>query len=161
MRHVEIESLVPAATADEVFARISDFARYADYTDAVREVTTTATSPGVIESQWSVNFRNGILAWSERDHIDDRARTIAFEQLDGDFEHFSGTWSATTTGHDVAVLFTAEFDLGMPSLAPIIDPIAERTLRENMMAIIRGLLGENVVFFDTTAPEPASHGNLA
>jgi ribosome-associated toxin RatA of RatAB toxin-antitoxin module len=158
MRHVEIETLVPAGDADQVFARISDFARYADYTDAVREIEVTATSPGVIESRWSVNFRNGVLAWSERDRIDQRARTIAFEQLDGDFEHFAGTWAVSTAGSDVAVAFTAEFDLGMPSLAPIIDPIAERTLRENMMAILRGLLGEHVVFLDAAASELSAAG---
>lgn len=42
--------------------------------------------------------------------------------------------------------FRAAFDLGIPSLASIIDPIAERTLAENMQLILRGLTGERTVF---------------
>lgn len=149
MRYVEIETLVPAADADVVFDRVCDFTHYAEYTDAVREVIVGPAVDGMIESEWSVYFRNGILCWSERDYIDRDARAIAFEQLDGDFDQFSGTWSVEPVGDDVRVVFTASFDLGMPSLAPIIDPIAERTLRENMQSILRGLLGQDIVFVDS------------
>jgi ribosome-associated toxin RatA of RatAB toxin-antitoxin module len=146
MRRVEIETLVPAADADTVFDRVCDFTHYADYTGAVREVVVSPAVDGVTCSDWSVYFRNGILCWSERDRIDAGARTIAFEQVDGDFDQFSGTWSVEPADGDVRVTFTASFDLGMPSLAAIIDPIAERTLRENMESIIRGLLGQDVIF---------------
>jgi len=148
MRTVVIETLVPAADAGTVFARICDFERYAEHTDAVREVTVSTRSDGVLDSVWSVNFRNGVLCWSERDHIDHAARTIAFTQLDGDFETFEGEWVIETAGADVTVRFAARFDLGMPSLAAIIDPIAEQALRDNLHAILRGLLGEEVVFLD-------------
>lgn len=149
MRYVEIEALVPATNADLVFDRVCDFTHYTEYTNAVREVTVRPAVDGMIESEWSVYFRNGILCWSERDHIDRDARAITFEQLDGDFDQFNGTWSVEPVGDDVRVVFTASFDLGMPSLAAIIDPIAERTLRENMRLILRGLLGQDIVFVDS------------
>jgi ribosome-associated toxin RatA of RatAB toxin-antitoxin module len=150
MRTVVIEARLRAAgnngDADAVFARIKNFAEYADYTDAVREVTVVPSEDGVVDSSWSVNFRNGILCWSERDWIDDEKRAISFVQLTGDFDRFEGGWQVTETGADVTVQFTATFDLGLASLAAMIDPIAERTLRENMHAIIRGLLGAEVTF---------------
>jgi ribosome-associated toxin RatA of RatAB toxin-antitoxin module len=148
MRTVVIETLVPAADAGAVFARICDFERYAEHTDAVREVHVTARADGLLDSEWSVNFRNGVLCWSERDHIDHAARTIAFTQLDGDFETFDGEWAIEPAGADVSVRFSARFDLGMPSLAPIIDPIAEQALQDNLHSILRGLLGAEVVFLD-------------
>jgi ribosome-associated toxin RatA of RatAB toxin-antitoxin module len=154
MRTVTIETLVPAGTAtvdaDAVFDRISDFTRYAEYTDAVRGVTVTSRDDGAMDSQWSVNFRNGVLCWSERDWIDPANRAITFTQLDGDFERFEGSWAVAPAGPDVTVRFTASFDLGMPSLAAIIDPIAERTLQDNMHAILRGLLGPDIVFLDAS-----------
>jgi ribosome-associated toxin RatA of RatAB toxin-antitoxin module len=159
MRSVEIETLVPAADADAVFARVCDFTHYADYTDAVREVTVSSAVDGVICSEWSVHFRNGILCWSERDRIDAAARTITFEQVDGDFDQFNGSWSVEPAADGVRVVFAASFDLGMPSLAAIIDPIAERTLRENMQSIVRGLLGQDVVFVgDGSASLSAAEG---
>ncbi len=101
---------------------------------------------GVLESDWVVNFRNGILAWTERDAVDRTARTIAFEQLDGDFAVFTGSWAVAPDGDGTVVRFEATFDLGMPSLAPMVDPIAERALVDNIRAILEGLLGPAVTF---------------
>lgn len=158
MRTVTIATLVPAETAadaDAVFGRISDFTRYAEYTDAVRSVTVTSRADGALDSAWSVNFRNGVLCWSERDWIDPARRAITFTQLDGDFERFEGTWSVEPAAGGVMVRFTAGFDLGMPTLAAIIDPIAERALRDNLHAILRGLLGDRIVFVDADGDERA------
>jgi ribosome-associated toxin RatA of RatAB toxin-antitoxin module len=156
MPQVKVEALVPDTDADTIFARISDFERYSQYTNAVREITLRPLGNGVVESAWSVNFRNGILCWSERDHVDPAQRVISFEQLDGDFDELSGQWTVAPAGQDVRVVFTAEFDLGMPSIAAMINPIAERALRENIEAILRGLLGENTVLFTAEAEPSAS-----
>ena len=47
--------------------------------------------------------------------------------------------------------FSVDFDLGMPTLAPMIDPIAESTLRENVVAIVRGLTRRPVELATATA----------
>ncbi len=161
MRTVTIEFLLPNADAEAVYARLCDFEGYAEHTDAVRGVSVTrisghADGPRVVESEWSVNFRNGILCWSERDQIDPARRTIRFSQLEGDFEEFDGDWLVRQAGADVTVYFGATFDLGMPSLASIIEPVAERTLRENIDKIVRGLLGERLVTPDTPADLPSA-----
>jgi len=148
MRHVSLYTCLPDADAAAVFDRISDFPRYADYTDAVREVRIESREDDRITSTWSVNFRNGVLCWTERDRIDRQALHIEFEQTAGDFTVFTGSWQVEQIDGNVAVLFTAAFDLGMPSLAAIIDPIAERALLENIQSILRGLLGDTVVFAD-------------
>jgi ribosome-associated toxin RatA of RatAB toxin-antitoxin module len=150
MRRVTVEAIVADADADEVFARVQDFPSYPRYTDAVREVTIEGTDEAGTTSDWSVNFRGGILRWRERDKPDPVARTIDYEQVEGDFERFEGDWRITPTGSDVRVVFTADFDLGIPTLAPIIDPVAERALRDNMQTILRGLLGDGVTFADTS-----------
>jgi ribosome-associated toxin RatA of RatAB toxin-antitoxin module len=150
MRTVVIDTLVPAADVDTIFDRVKDFSRYPEFTDAVREVRITSRADGTIDSDWSVNFRNGVLCWSERDWVDSVARSIRFSQTAGDFEIFEGGWQVTATAEGVLVRFTASFDLGIASLADIIDPIAERTLRENMQAILHGLLGADVRFLSTT-----------
>lgn len=156
MRRVKLEALVPDADAPTVFARISDFPRYADHTDAVREVRVEYVDGQAVNSSWSVNFRNGVLCWRERDRIDPHALRIDFEQTDGDFDRFDGGWHVARAGDDVTVVFVAEFDLGMPSLAAIIDPVAERALRDNMIAIMRGLLGHHIVFLSDASTTPGA-----
>jgi ribosome-associated toxin RatA of RatAB toxin-antitoxin module len=154
--HVRIEAIVPDGDATHVFDRVQDYERYTDYTDTVRSVTVTpdgadginrtdrTDGTDTVESAWEVHFRSGLLRWTERDVMDPVARRITFDQLTGDFASFAGTWDITQAGTDVSVLFTCEFDLGIPSLEPIINPVAMRALDESMGLILRGLLGEDI-----------------
>ena len=75
--------------------------------------------------------------------LDRQARTIEFTQLSGDFHRFHGRWRVDeATGGGTLVVFDATFDLGMASLEAILDPIAETTLRNNLVQILQGLLGD-------------------
>lgn len=148
MRQVTLEARVQAADADEVFARLADFERYPDFTDAVREVRVRPRADGTLDSDWAVTFRSGILRWAERDVVDPALRSIVFTQTDGDFDTFDGTWRVEQAGADVVIVFAAEFDMGMPSLAPLIDPIAERTLVQNLQRILAGLTGPAITFME-------------
>jgi ribosome-associated toxin RatA of RatAB toxin-antitoxin module len=153
MPTVTIDARSTSLGPDEVFRRISDFPRYAEYTEAVREVHIDRTDGDVVTSTWLVNFRNGVLRWTERDRIDAQRRTIDFEQLEGDFAEFTGSWQVQAAGEATALTFSADFDLGMPSLAAMIDPIAEQALRDNMRLILRGLLGDDVTVVDEQMAE--------
>jgi ribosome-associated toxin RatA of RatAB toxin-antitoxin module len=146
MPDVSVTAAVPGLAPDDVFAAVADFASYPEHTDTVREVVVTPADGGALESAWEVNFRSGVLAWTERDVVDPDARRIDFDQVDGDFVVFTGTWGVEPDGDGSVVRFAASFDLGMPSLAPMIDPIAVRTLVDNVHAILRGLLGPQVTF---------------
>ena len=146
MPDVAVTAAVPGACPDAVFATVADFASYPAHTDAVRQVAVTSVDGGRVESAWEVNFRNGVLAWTERDDVDPGARRIAFEQVDGDFVAFTGVWAVDPDGDGATVRFSASFDLGMPSLAPMIDPIAVRALAESVQSILAGLLGPGVTF---------------
>jgi len=97
---------------------------------------------GSIVSEWTVAFRSGLLRWTERDVLDPVALSISFTQLAGDFETFAGTWTVEPVSDGTVVTFEAVFDLGIPSLADILDPVAEATLRSNILVILRGLLGD-------------------
>ncbi|MFB7939352.1 type II toxin-antitoxin system RatA family toxin [Streptomyces sp. NPDC056049] len=154
MPEVTLDARIPDTTAPAVFERLRDFAAYPKYTEAVREVTVTDIGGDTLDSDWSVNFRNGILCWSERDRVDAANLTIEFTQTDGDFDRFDGAW--TVHSHDdgsVTVRFNARFDLGMPSLAAIIDPIACQALTEAISLILRGLMGEHITL-STPEAEP-------
>jgi ribosome-associated toxin RatA of RatAB toxin-antitoxin module len=157
MRSVTIAAVVPDTDLGTAFATISDFARYpALVPDVVRSVTVEQERPdGPVISAWEVFFRNGILSWSEADHLHPETWTIDFEQTIGDFEEFSGGWELTPVvlagSTAVRVVFTADFDFGVPSLASIVDPVADRVLVESITEILRGL-------FATVLIEPAPEG---
>ncbi len=140
MRTVEIVAQVDGASPPEVFDVLRDFERYPELTDAVHAVSIEGGDGPRLLSTWEVGFRNGVLRWTEEDEFDGERRTIAFNQLDGDFDHFAGVWRVEDAPDGCVVRLRAEFDLGMPTLASILDPIAERALRENTTKIVEGLI---------------------
>jgi ribosome-associated toxin RatA of RatAB toxin-antitoxin module len=151
MRSVTLTAQVPGQDAARVYARLSDFATYPDHSESVRKVTVTDVTGDVTRSRWEVAFRNGILRWSEQDTFDRAALRIDFTQLEGDVEEFAGSWVCADVDGGCRVTFDARIDLGVPTLADVLEPIAARALLENTTSIIRGLFGAEVAF-DTDAP---------
>jgi len=143
MRQLEIDAIVPGRGVKETYDVLCDFKRYPEHSPAVRSVVIEAAN-GESFSTWETNFRGGILRWKERDMFDPVANTIGFEQTEGDIENFSGRWKIAGENGDSTVRFSAQFDMGIPSLSNIIDPIAEQALRENIIAILQGLFGSGV-----------------
>lgn len=142
MRTVTMDMLAAHVAPERAFQRISDFAAYPDLTDAVERVVVHPPEPdGAIVSEWLVHFRKGLLHWTERDVINADDHTISFTQTAGDFDVFEGRWVVTAAGQGSRVLFDAVFDLGMPTLAELLDPVAEATLRGNILKIVGALLG--------------------
>ncbi len=146
MRFVTIDALVPGRAAGEVFRTLVDYARYPELTPVVREVQVWTDAAGDLISSWEVNFRNGILRWTERDVIDEPGLHIDFVQIEGDVAEFTGRWSCRVAPDGTAVRFEALVDLGIASLADVLDPVAARTLAETISAILVGLYGADVRF---------------
>ena len=139
---VALEATVTNGDPDAVFSRLADFGRYPELTTSVRAVSVNEAD-GDVESSWEVNFRKGLLKWTELDKIDHDARVIEFEQIRGDLAAFAGTWKVHHDGDTTTVRFDSRFDLGIESLAEIVDPIACAAMSEGMQQILCGLFGDD------------------
>ncbi|MEV0641471.1 aromatase/cyclase [Streptomyces sp. NPDC050619] len=147
MRHVVLHANVEGLAPADVYRRITDFRRYPELTDTVREVRVDAPlADGSLVSEWTVSFRGGLMRWRERDTFAPDTLSLTFEQLSGDFQTFEGSWRCEARDDGgTLVVFTASFDLGIPTLAEILDPVAESTLRTNIARILMGLVGAEVI----------------
>jgi ribosome-associated toxin RatA of RatAB toxin-antitoxin module len=125
-----------------VFDTIADFERYVDYGQSIRSVKVESSEDGRVVSKWDVDFRGGNMQWTEADTIDKERMRIDFEQLEGNLRHFTGYWAVTGDGDDAVIHFFGEFELGMPTLASFIEPIAESAIRENLIAVLKGVFAE-------------------
>lgn len=142
MREVIVQVVAEERTARQAYELICDFRRYPELTDTVHEVVVhPPEADGALSSDWSVVFRNGLMRWSELDRFFPETLTVEFEQVKGDFEVFQGSWACEERSEGAVVTFRSEFDLGIPSLAEILDPVAESTLRDNVLRILEGLMG--------------------
>ncbi|MGW7281891.1 aromatase/cyclase [Streptomyces sp. NPDC054844] len=146
MRHVVLHALADGLAPADVYSRISDFRRFPEYSDTFREVHVEPSLPdGSTVSNWTVEFRGGLMRWRERDTYSPETHSLAFEQLSGDFQTFEGSWRCEPRDGGTLVVFTAAFDLGIPSMAEILDPVAESTLRTNIARVLRGLANAEVI----------------
>jgi Polyketide cyclase / dehydrase and lipid transport len=157
MRSVCLRLHVPNQSASDVYATLADFERYPELCDAVRSVAIIERSGSRTVSRWEVTFRAGLLRWTEEDTFDPAALSITFRQLDGDIAVFEGSWQCldrqcldrqgldrqgADTADGTEIVFGARLDMGIPSLADALEPIAARTLVDNIVSIVRGLVGD-------------------
>jgi ribosome-associated toxin RatA of RatAB toxin-antitoxin module len=141
MRAVRLRLHVPHRSANAAYATLADFERYPELSEAVRSVAITEASGNRSVSQWEVRFRAGLLRWTEEDTFDPEALTITFRQLEGDVAVFDGSWQCQEAAPGCEIVFSARLDMGIPSLADALEPIAARTLTDNIVSIVRGLFG--------------------
>ena len=141
MRTVRLRLYVPHKPASEVYAALADFGRYPELCDAVRYVAVTEVSENLAVSSWEVTFRAGLLRWTEQDMFDPGALNITFHQIEGDVAVFDGSWQCLDNMPGSEIVFSARLDMGIPSLADALEPIAVRTLTGNIVSIVRGLTG--------------------
>lgn len=140
MRKMEVVNRMPDLPATLAYGRISSFEAYPTYTRAVRRVEVLdRLEADRSVSSWEVSFNDGILRWTEEDRFQPEERRILFRQLHGDLEHFEGEWQVEEEGTGCAIRFSASFDLGVPTLADMLEPVAEQALRDNIELILSGL----------------------
>ena len=158
MRTVRLRLYVSHKPASEVYAALADFGRYPELCDGVRDVAVTEVSENRTVSSWEVTFRAGLLRWTEEDMFDPGALSITFHQVEGDIAVFDGSWQCLDAPRLDApqgseIVFSATLDMGIPSLADALEPIAVRALIDNVVSIVRGLFGSaELVASDVAVP---------
>ncbi|GAA2279062.1 hypothetical protein GCM10010415_54280 [Streptomyces atrovirens] len=132
MPHVEVNLPIkaPAAEAWTAVTRLEDYAAYMENVESVTVIGETDT--GARTSEWSVLLKGSVLEWVEVDTLDHDARVMSFDQVSGDLDVFNGYWRVEDTGEGTSVVtFVVDFEIGIPLLADMLNPVATKALREN------------------------------
>ncbi|GAB2963056.1 MULTISPECIES: type II toxin-antitoxin system RatA family toxin [Streptomyces] len=132
MPHVEVNLPIkaPAAEAWAAVTRLEDYAAYMENVESVTVIGETDT--GARTSEWSVLLKGSVLEWIESDTLDHDARVMSFDQVSGDLDVFNGYWRVEDTGDGTSVVtFVVDFEIGIPLLADMLNPVATKALREN------------------------------
>lgn len=151
MRRVEFRALVNETDPGSVFDILADYARYAELVDEVHSVQLERHADGTATSHWEVAFRGGILQWTEENWFQRDRLQMGFQQVEGDFAEFSGSWLINSGAEGVTAHLTIEFDFGIPTLAKMVEPVAERVLIDMTRQILLGLFGDGVRFSESPA----------
>jgi ribosome-associated toxin RatA of RatAB toxin-antitoxin module len=135
---LELDIRAPAARVWEV---VTDIERYPDSMESVRWVKIIDdTDPLARRSGWSVLLKGSILEWEEVEKLDPDNMVMAFHQVAGDMEVFDGEWRVTPIDEErTNVKLHTSFEIGIPLLADMLNPVAERSLRSNSREMLLGI----------------------
>jgi len=135
---VENRVIIKDADLDTVWRVMCDFESFPRLMQDVIEVTCFDRTPDSCQSSWKVLLNGSELTWIEHDTFKDR-QEIAFHQLEGDLEIWHGKWQIRPEAGQIVVDLIVEFDLGIPSLAAILDPIGIRAIAANARQMLEAI----------------------
>ncbi|MFI0485788.1 type II toxin-antitoxin system RatA family toxin [Actinomadura sp. 9N215] len=139
MPQVQVELSI-AADVDAVWQAVHAVEAYPRYMESVRSVEVVADDGTSRTTAWSVLLKGSVLEWTEAERVDEKRRRIEFNQLDGDLDRFDGHWQVTSEpGGGTRVELDIAFEIGIPLLAQMLDPVAVRAIRDNSVQMLRGL----------------------
>jgi ribosome-associated toxin RatA of RatAB toxin-antitoxin module len=129
------------APAGVVWRAVTDVERYPESMRSVRAARILdAPSATTRRTEWSVSLKGSILEWEEDETLDPERMVMRFRQLSGDMEKFDGEWTVDPVDAERStVRLTVEFEIGIPLLADMLNPVAQRSLRENCVEMLRGI----------------------
>lgn len=129
------------APIERVWDSVLDIESYEESMDNVRWVRLVGPDDEhVRRAEWSVLLKGSILEWEEEEEIDHDAHKVVFKQLRGDLEFFDGYWTLEELGPNrTRAYFEVAFEIGIPMLAEMLNPVAQRALEENGTEMLRGI----------------------
>lgn len=140
MPHVDVESRIPVPL-QAVWDLMVDIESFPAFMESVQDVRIDSRDGDVRQSSWSVVLKGSILQWTEIERVDHRAHRIEFHQVDGDLSVFEGSWSTSREAGMTVVRLECEFEVGIPLLADMLNPVAVRALRANQEQMLDALEG--------------------
>lgn len=125
----------PIAKVWELVKNIEDYPRFMQ---PVQEVTVLSRSGDIVDAEWAVELKGSLLRWTERETCNPVDYRIDFVQIEGDLEKFEGHWDLTALSDEVTeVELQVDFEIGIPTLRDMLNPVAEKALRENSITMLR------------------------
>ena len=157
MRRAQVDAVIPGVAPETVYRSVLRFERYPELAPHVESAVVHSTLPGPTGgSSWQLRFRSGLLRWTEQERFLPEELLVEFTQTHGDFDEFTGRWVLEPVEAGTRLHFEVDFDFGIPSLESILDPIAERVIRETVAWALVGMFDRVRLQELDLAPAPAA-----
>ena len=139
MPRVEVVEQVPVSL-DAVWSAVNDVESFPRLMDHVHAVEVLDSGAEFRRSAWEIDLKGCRMRWVEHEEILADVHRIEYRQVEGDLKTFEGHWQleavdAATT----RVTLTVHFEIGLPMLSDMLDPVAERAIRNNSTEMLHAV----------------------
>jgi coenzyme Q-binding protein COQ10 len=137
MPTVQVREVIPR-NINDTWNMICDFEKYPNLMEPVRNLRILDKKGNTLISEWEVNLKGSILKWTESDTKLPEKYRIEFTQMDGDLEQFNGYWQLSEMADTQTEVFLyTNFEIGIPMLRDMLDPVAKLAIEENSQTMLR------------------------
>ena len=128
----------------KVFKIASQVEKFPDYMPDVKKVELIyRNDDGHSRSSWvalaKIASINKEIKWIEDEWWDLSTLSSRFEQVEGDYKHYSGDWAFTKTESGTHVKLTVDYDLGLPLIGPMILKLLDNLTRNNLDSMLKAI----------------------
>lgn len=138
MPHVEVK-VVMAADPRSVYNVCRDMTAFAEFMENVEKVALLEEGEDYTLTEWHTKLQGRKFVWQEREEYDDENLAIRYRQAQGDLKQMEGEWILEEVPGGTAVTLTCDFEFGIPMLAPVLNPVASITLKQNLRQMLEGI----------------------
>lgn len=138
MPYVETAILVKGAPND-AYQVAKDMEQYPKFMENVKEVKVQEQKDNTTVTRWVTNVDGRVIKWREKDIFDDENMQITYQQIDGDLKKFEGAWTFNKTDLGTEIKLTVDFELGIPMIGGLINPILKKKTRSNCEAMLHAI----------------------
>jgi ribosome-associated toxin RatA of RatAB toxin-antitoxin module len=134
------EALVNAPL-EKVYAVAKDVAVYPEFMEDVDSIEILEKTPERQVSKWVGNIKefNRKIRWTEEDFWNDEEHTCFFQQTEGDFSLYKGTWAFKEQDGGTVATLTLEYDYNVPLIGNLIKGLLKKKTQANTDGIVSAI----------------------
>jgi len=139
MPYVEVSKVIQGDKKElyEIIKRMEDYPKFMK--DVVSVETLERGNDNTTVTYWITNVDGRKIKWKELDKFDDLNYRIAYKQIAGDLRKFEGEWILEDSVEGIKVILTVDFDFGIPMIAPLLNPILKKKVKQNSEAMLQSI----------------------
>ncbi len=131
-----------SAPLEEAYALCRDIEAFPEFMDDVEEVEILEQTPERQVSRWVgvIKEFKRTITWTEEDFWDDEQHTCRYQQLEGDYSEYGGTWSFKETDAGTEVELVVNYEYDVPLIGKLIKGLLLKKMQQNcdsMLAAIK------------------------
>ena len=150
---VEVAETI-AAPVKRVWDVVNDVESYPRLMEHVHSLRIVERGEDYRLLEWEVELKGCVMRWIAREDLHPDRYRIEYRQLEGELAEFEGFWQLEPLADSLTrVVLSVRFEIGIPMLSEMLNPVAERAIRDNSRNMLLSLATE-------AAPDVAGKENV-
>lgn len=130
MPYVEVSKVIHAPKG-QLYEILKDMEKYPQFMKDLKSVKVLERNANTTLTAWETKIMGNSIKWVEKDIFDDENQHIRYHQHSGDLHKFEGEWILKEEAGGTRVTLTVDFEIGMPMIAGLFNPVAKLMIKEN------------------------------